>query len=210
MSFRSSQNQRKLIVAFIILIILCETIAYVTTIPRPREQFFQLYVLGADHMTSHYYPNNNMNIYVGEPVAWYLGVANSMGTVQLVSIRVKISNETIKLPDDQQESPGSVVTDFARFLLNNETYEIPFVWSISNATQSSGTTRILTLQINNQAYEVSGWSARNGYNFRLIFELWTWQTDINAFEYGWNTIDMHHAAWVQLWFNMTSAPYISQ
>ncbi|MGA2973228.1 MAG: hypothetical protein ABSE39_11505 [Candidatus Bathyarchaeia archaeon] len=212
MSSRFSKNRRKVIVVFVILIVLCETIAYLATTPRPTEQFFQLYVLGADHTISHYYPNDNMNISPGERVAWYLGVVNNMGTVQFISIRVKISNATVKPPDDQQivESPAPVVTDFARFLEDNETYEIPFVWSISNATQNGGTTRILTLQIDNETYQISDWSARNGYNFRLIFELWTWQTDINAFEYGWNTIDMHHAAWVQLWFNMTSAPYISQ
>ena len=187
MKFRFSQNRRDLIVVFVILIVLCETIAYVTTTPRPTEQFFQLYVLGADHTTEHYYPNDNMAISVGVPVTWYLGVTNNMGTVQFVSIRVKISNETIAAPNDQQtmESPAPSVTDFARFLQDNETYEIPFVWSMSNATQSGGTTRIVTLQIDNETYQISDWSARNGYNFRLIFELWTWQTESNAFEYGW-------------------------
>jgi uncharacterized membrane protein len=210
MSFRSSQNRRKLIVVFITLIVLCETIAYVTTTPRPREQFFQLYVLDANHMISHYFPNDNVNIYLGQPVGWYLGVANSMGTVQLVSIRVKLGNQTINPPDDQQlvESPAPVVTDFARFVRNNETWETPFVWSISNVTQSGGTTRILTLQINDKTYQISSWSARNGYNFQLIFELWTWQTNSNAFEYGWRTAGEHRAAWLHLWFNMTSIPYI--
>lgn len=212
MNFRFSQNQRKLIVVFIILIVLCEITVYVTTTPRPSEQFFQLYVLGADHTTSHYYPNDNTNIFLGEPVAWYLGVTNNMGTVQLVSVRVKVSNETIKPPNDQQtvESPAPVVADFARVLQDNETCEIPFVWTISNATQSDGTTRILTLHIDNDSYQISDWSSRNGYNFRLIFELWTWQTDNNAFEYGWNTAGTHHAAWLQLWFNMTKTGYISQ
>lgn len=206
MSFLSSQNWRGLIVVFVILIILCEATTYVATMPFPREQFFQLYVLGADHTASHYYPYDDMNISPGEQVAWHLGVANSMGTVQLVSIRVKVSNETIKPPDDQQsvESPAPAVADFARFLQDNETYETPFVWSISNATQSGGTTRILTLQIDNATFQISDWSATNGYNFRLIFELWVWQTDSNAFEYGWSTGGEQRAAWLQLWFNVTT------
>lgn len=211
MSYRFSRNLRKLIVVFVILIVLCESIAYVTTTPRPREQFFQLYVLGVNHTTSHYYPNDNTNILLGEPVTWYLGVVNNMGTVQLVSIRAKISNETIKPPNDQQTvaAAAPVITDFARVLDDNETYEISFVWSISNATQSGKTMHILALQIDNETYTISDWSASNGYNFRLIFELWTWQTDSNAFEYGWNTAGDRHAAWLQLWFNMTSIQYIT-
>ena len=210
MSFRSSQNLRKLIVAFIILLVLCETIAYVTTTPRPREQFFQLYVLGADHMASNYYPNNNTNIYLEEKIAWYLGVTNSIGTVQLLSIRVKVGNQTINPPNETTASPSPAppVTDFAKFILDNDTWEIPFVWSILNITQSGAARRILTLQINNETYNISSWSATNGLNFRLIFELWTWQTDSNAFEYGWRTAGEHRAAWLQLWFNLASTRYI--
>ena len=206
MNFKSSRNQRTLIVIFFTLLVVFEMIAYVATTPRPHEQFFQLYVLGANRMASDYYPNNNAEIGVGEPVTWYLGVSNFMGTVQLASIRVKASNQTIAPPDDQQglESPAPVVTDFARYLQDNETWETPFIWRISNASLSNGHTRILMLQINNETYQIPDWSASNGHNFRLIFELWTWQTDSNGFEFGWTTNGEHRIAWLQVWFNMTS------
>ena len=58
MSFISSQDRRTLITVFITLLIICEMVAYVANTPRPREQFFQLYVLGARHMAADYYPNN--------------------------------------------------------------------------------------------------------------------------------------------------------
>ena len=57
-----------------------ETLVYVVTIPRPRDRFFQLYVLGSNGSVGDYYPNNNPNIYIGEQVEWYLGVTNNMGT----------------------------------------------------------------------------------------------------------------------------------
>ncbi len=206
MRFGFSQNTRTVIAVFITLLIVCELIVYVTSTPRPSEQFFQLYLLGSNHMAANYYPNNDSDIRAGEPVEWYLGVTNNMGTLQLVSIRVKISNSTILAPNDQQalESPAAAVTDFARFLQDNETWEFQFVWNISNATSIDGSTRILTLQINNETYQVSNWSASNGYNFRLIFELWTWQTSTNGFEFGWNTNGEHQVAWLQVWFNMTN------
>jgi len=206
MSFMSSQSRRTLIVVLITLLISCETVAYVATTPRPREQFFQLYVLGANHITADYYPNNDTDIRLGEPVTWYLGVNDNMGTVQLVSIRVKIGNQTIKPPDDQQalESPAPVVTEFMRFIQDNETWEAPFVWSIRDAIPVGGSTRILTLKINNETYQLQDCSASKGQNFRLIFELWTWQTDANAFEFGWTANSERRVAWLQVWFNMAS------
>jgi uncharacterized membrane protein len=199
-------DKRALVAIFIILMVVFEVTAYVTTTPRPTEQFFQLYLLGANHLAADYYPGNNPSISLDEPVTWYLGVTDSMGSVQLVSIRVKISNQSISLPDERPglESPGPAVTDFTRFLQNNETWEVPFVWSISNATRSGEFMRVLSLQINNETYQIPDWSARNGQNFRLVFELWTWQTDNDTFEFGWNTNGQPQAAWLQVWFNMTS------
>ncbi len=206
MRFGFSQNTRTAIAVFITLLIVCELIVYAASMPRASEQFFQLYLLGGNHLAANYYPANDTDIRVGEPLKWYLGVGNNMGTVQLVSIRVKVSNSTIKPPNDQQalESPAPAVTDFARFLQDNETWEFAFVWNISNATSIDGSTRVLTVQINNETYQVSDWSASNGYNFRLIFELWTWQTDGYGFEFGWNTNSEHQVAWLQVWFNMTN------
>ena len=206
MSFISSQDRRTLIVIFITLLIVCQMVAYVATTPRPREQFFQLYVLGAKHMAADYYPNNDTDIRLREPVTWYLGVTDNMGSVQLVSILVKIGNQTIKPPDDQQalESPAPVVTQFMRFIQDNETWETPFAWSISDAVSSDNATHILTLQINNETYQIQDCSASNGHNFRIIFELWTWQTDANALEFGWTAGGEHRVAWLQVWFNMTS------
>ena len=207
MSFTYSQNRRTLIAVFITLLVVCEMVAYVTITPRPREQFFQLYLLGSKHMAADYYPNNDTDIRIGEPVTWYLGVTDNMGSVQLVSIRVKIGNQTIKPPDDQQalKSPAPVVTQYTRFVQDNETWETPFVWSISDAeVLSDNATRIHALQINGETYQIQDSSASNGHNFRLIFELWTWQTDANAFQFGWTTSDEHRVAWLQVWFNMTS------
>lgn len=138
-----SSNRRTLLAVFIALLVVCELTAYAINTPRPTEQFFQLYVLGANHMAGNYYPKNETNIQVGEPLMWYLGATNSMGSVQLISIRVKAGNQTINAPGDQQaiDSPAPVVTDFERALLDNETWEVSFNWSVSNATLSYGSVR---------------------------------------------------------------------
>jgi hypothetical protein len=207
MSLISSQNKRTVIVIFITLLIVFEMIAYVSTTPRPREQFFQFYVLGSNRMAADYYPNNDSNIRLGEPVRWHVGVTDLMGNVQLVSIRVELGNETIRAPNDTQglPSPAPLVTEFMRFIQDNETWELLFVWQILNVSSVEGSTRILELQVNNQSFLMQDSSARDGYNFRLILELWTWNVDSGALEFGWWTATEHRVAWLQLWFNATSA-----
>ncbi|MGA2791800.1 MAG: hypothetical protein ABSF00_13665 [Candidatus Bathyarchaeia archaeon] len=206
MKFISTQNKRTLIAVFIALIVVAETAAFVATTPRPQELFFQFYVLGSNRLAADYYPQNNTNVRVASPLSWYVGVTNFMGNVQLVEIRLKLGNETTTPPNDTSNTPSSApeLITFDRFLMNNETWEFPFAWSITNATATGGSTRILTAKINNETYEISNWSATNGYNFRLILELWVWQTNTNAFEYGWSSNGERRTAWLQIWFNMTN------
>ena len=206
MSPMFTQNRRNALFAvFITLLIVFEMIAYVATTPRPQEQFFQFYALGANRMAADYYPNNDSNIRLGESVRWYVGVTDLKGNMQLVAIRVKLGNQTINAPNDTQglPSPSPLVTEFIRFIQNNETWELPFVWRISNASSVEGSTRILELQINGQTFPVQGSWTRNGVHFRLIFELWTWNLDSAALEFGWWTGSEHRVAWLQLWFNAT-------
>jgi hypothetical protein len=206
MKFKSSPNKRTLIAVLIALIVITEAAAYVATTPRPQEQFFQFYVLGSNRLAADYYPQNNTNLHLSSLVSWYVGVTNFMGNVQLVEVRLRLGNETTTPPNDTSNTPSSApeLTVFDRFLMNNETWEFPFAWSITNATKTAGSIRILTIQINNETYKVSNWSATNGYNFRLILELWVWQTNTNTLTYGWNSNGEYRTAWLQLWFNMTT------
>ena len=212
MRFVGPQNRRTLIAIFIILAVLAESLAYVVTTPRPAEQFFQFYVLSSNRTVADYFPKNNSNLLLGSAITWYLGVTNFMGKTQLVEVRVKLGNETTIPPNDTSiaPSPAAASMFFDRFISQNETWNLPFIWSIRNATAIGGYTYILALQINNVTYPVAHWSAANGLNFRLIFELWVWQTDANTFAYGWNGNGERHAAWLQLWFNLTSLDPLPQ
>jgi uncharacterized membrane protein len=195
-------------VVFITLLIIFEAAAYIATTPRPQEQFFQLYVLGAQGLAADYYPNDNPNLRVGDLVHWFLGVSNFMGSVQLVELRVKLGNQTIAAPNDQPISPSEapMLIGFTRFLQDNETWQFPLSWSIARLSSdpTSNTTQLLLLNMNNQTIPLTGISARSGYNFRVIIELWVWDTDVAQFQYGWFAGTERRAAWLQLWFNATS------
>lgn len=207
MNMQSMNSRRAFVLVFIVLIISCELAVYEGSVKRSGgERLFQMYLLGGNHMAADYYPQNDTDIRPGVIIRWYLGTTNYMGSVQIVEIRVKIANQTTKSPDDVQalESPAPALTDIAKVLQNNETWETPWVWSVQNGTISGGSTHILLLKINNETYPISDWMASNGYNFRIIFELWTWQSDSNAFHFGWTSNGEQRVAWLQVWFNMTS------
>ncbi len=115
MSF--GKDRRTLLAVFIVLLIAFEMIAYVSTTPRQQQRFFQLFVLGANHMAADYYPNNDPNIRLGESVLWYIGVTNLMGNAQLAVVRIKLGNWTITPPNDLRgtPSPAPLLAEFTRF-----------------------------------------------------------------------------------------------
>jgi hypothetical protein len=191
-----------------VFLIIFETTAYIATTPKPQKGFFQLYALGADGLATDYYPNNSSFIQPGERVSWYIGVSNQMGKMQFVDIVVRLGNQSYTPPNDTTASPSNMfeVVDFQRFLQNNETWEVPFVWETLNVTTQNGYTSIIEMQIGNSTYAVQKSAScliSRPCNMRFIFELWTWDTDSDNFQYGWENGNQTVSAWLQLWFTPT-------
>ena len=204
-SFRSI---KRLLPLFLTSLIILEAAAYVVTTPSPRQGFFELYALGANGTARDYYPNNSVFIQPGQPVTWYIGLSNQMGSIQYVDIRVKLGNQTLNPPNDTtaSPSPAPVVADFKHFISDNATWEIPFVWQIMNFSTQGNSSRVLQLQIDNVTYSLQNTptcSLHGPCSLRFIFELWTWDVSIGDFQIGWRNGAQQRIAWLQLWFNPT-------
>ena len=205
---RLSEDMKRAAVIFISATIIFSMLAYVAVTPRPKEQFFQIYVLGETRMAERYYPDNNPNIPVGQLVQWYLGTTNFMGSVQYLVIKVKLGNSTIKAPDDINyiPSPAPVLLEFRKVLMDNETWEFPFAWIIGEISEDGDMAYATVLVINvKNGVEVQAGrvSALNGQNFRIIFELWTLDPATEELIFGWRAGGEQKAAWLQVWFNAT-------
>ena len=206
---RLSEDMRRAVAIFISATIIFSIFAYMAVTPRPKEQFFQIYVLGETRMAERYYPDNNTDIPVGREVKWYLGTTNFMGSVQYVVIKVKLGNSTTKVTDDVNYMPSTapVLSEFRRVLMDNETWEFPFTWTIGEIDQDGNTTNatVLCYSIVDSGVEV--WSCKvsalNGYNFRIIFELWTFDPATEDLIFGWRAGEGRRVAWLQMWFNAT-------
>ena len=203
-----SEDTKWAVTLFISATIIFSMLAYVAVTPRPKEQFFQLYVLGENRMAERYYPDNSSNIPVGRSVQWYLGTTNFMGSIQYVVIKVKLGNSTIKAPDDVNYIPSAapVMLEFGRVLMDNETWESPFGWMIGEVRQDGNVTyaTVLVINVKDGVQIGSGRvSAINGHNIRIIFELWTLDPLTGDLMFGWTAGGERRAAWLQVWFNAT-------
>jgi hypothetical protein len=198
-------SKRTLSIIFVTFLLVFEMFAYTATAPRNQDQYFQLYVLGASGSVGGYYPHNSTDLFIGDTARWYVGVTNSMGLVQLVEVRIKLGNSTIAGPDiaGTNSSVAQQVDSSYRFLRENETWEFPLFWKVTNASINGNTTTITQLQMGNQTVGVDI-SAVNASKFRMIIELWTLDASSDSFQYGWMAGPNHHAAWLQVWFNVTT------
>jgi len=204
LKIKVSEERKRFLAIFMVSILIYSTITYVSTTPRPKEQFFQLYALGETRMVEKYYPNDNSTIPSGTPVKWFLGVTNCMGSVEYVIIKAKLGNQTLQQPNETNVTPANIPTliEFSRVLLDNETWETSFAWKIMNVDMR-GEMAFLTLNINNKTITVQDIGAKDGRNFRIIFELWTLDKETENLIFGWKTQRQHRAAWLQIWFNAT-------
>jgi len=204
------RSVRGLLPVFVTLLILFEIMAYTSTVTRTQDQFFQLYVLGSTGFADNYFPKNSSSLRLGETVKWNVGVVNDMGSLQYVSIRVKLGNATINPPNDTlaTASPSPLIAEFDQFILNNGTWQIPLVWQVANYTTSSGgQVTIRSIAMDNMTYSIQGpvtCESITTCNFRMIFELWTWNVETAAFQIGWISANQRQIAWLQLWFALST------
>lgn len=199
---------RQLLPIFFSLLILLEVFAYTTTITPPGQKYFQLYALGSTGSANNYFPNNSPSIRLGQAVIWQLAVVNDMGLVQFVAVLVKLGNQSTVAPNDTLGLPSAApfVAEFKQVMQNNATWNINFEWRVTNFTTTpDGYLRSVDFSIDNITYLVESppSCSLRSCNLRLIFELWTWNTDSADFQIGWWNGSQHRIAWLQLWFNLT-------
>jgi len=207
-AIKLSKDTKRSISVFVIATLIVWTLVYLSFAPSPKERFFQLYALGESRKLEKYYPNDNPNISVGVPLRWFIGVESFMGRAEYVLVRVKLGNETLPCPDSLNCTPALLPTilEFRKVLMDNETWESHFFWSITNMTRQEDMIHI-TLTVNNITVECPSVGAVRGYNFRLIFEIWTLYEETGKFAFGWTSHGERRCAWIQLWFNATDAKH---
>ncbi len=202
----SAQDFQYLLAFVVVATIVTSGAAYAILNPPPSEQFYAMYILGSNGLAEHYYPNDNPDLVTGQPVNWTIGVYNHMGSLQYVVVQVKLLNSTLPSPDELTGTPSSVAPlfEFTRILIDNETWSIPFVWSVLGVSQTSEQLLITGLSINHVTLSGDLVKAVSGKNYRFVFELWFYDKPTNDLVFSWQAQNAQHSVWTQIWFNVTS------
>jgi len=202
----SRRDTKYLIVFFIVVTVSVSCLTYVSLNPSYTDQFFSMWIVGRNGFTSNYFPNNNPNLIPGEQVNWTIGVYNHMSALEYVVVRVKLLNSTQIPPNEQTGSPSPVseVVEFARILVNNQTWTMSFPWIIADTTTANGAVLITRLSINGTTISGNLARAYGGVGFRFVFELWFYDQTSNDLAFSWTTPTSTYSVWTQLWFNVTT------
>ncbi len=181
---------------------------YVITLfwPKYEERFFELGLLGRNKMAEDYYPGNASSVGVGENVTWLIHIHNYMWSDQDVSIRVKLLNSTMQVPDDRghEPSPYPALFELPLSLSIDETLLIPFSWSILEADLQNESALIRRLMVNNQTFDVHV-GAFSDLRFRLVFELWIYDQSSGEYLFSWDSGKEFYSVSLYMWFNVTSS-----
>jgi hypothetical protein len=174
--------------------------------PRYEESFFEVGLLGKDKKAENFYPTNSSSIEVGSNTTWYIYIHNHMKSSQSISIRVKLLNLTMLTPDDRKHEP-SPYPFFAEIPLSldtEETLNIPFQWSVLEASYLNGSVVIRRLMVNNQSVEVNvSTSSLSEARFRIVFELWIYDENSGQYRFWWESNNELYSASIYIWFNLS-------
>jgi hypothetical protein len=177
---------------------------FLVTSPRPSQPFMGLGVYSPNGLEG-YVIGANQTVGVNQTLDWTVAVTNNMGTPQFTQVIVLLGNVTTATPN--ATSPASLVPEIGemeQFVNDGATSNLNFTWAIQSTNQTGGLV-FLKLVINGQQpsdqFQIG---AVSGQNFRLIFELWSFDSATQSFEYGYAGIGGTVGTWLQVWFNAST------
>jgi hypothetical protein len=186
--------------------------------PSNKEQYTSLAVMGKSVTEGQYFTNNFSNITIGQEMNWNLEISNHMATTQYMLVKVKFLDSKMSPPNNTIGTPseGTSVYEIEKILTKNETEVIPFKWSILNSSNLiNNELRITKISFNGQPsdqslnfnIQPSDLTLINGVKFvklRIVFELWLYDTNVNAFKFNVDTAASPRIVWNQIWFNLSA------
>jgi len=190
------------LVVFLSLTTIFTSATFYIISPKPVQSYMGFGVYSQQGLQG--YVPGNMTITPPQTLNWNLTVANRTGREQFIMVIVRIGNSTTFSPN--VTSPATPLPELGRldrFVGDGETSNINFTWTVESTNQT-GDLVFLNLQINGQSLSSAPIGSVLGSNFRLIFELWTFDLSSGSFEYGYPGEFAQIGTWLQVWFS-TSA-----
>lgn len=207
MKTKSQLKTRHIAGIFTVSLVIFASTAWFLLNPQPSQQYMSIATLGSNMQANSYYANNDANLFTGNVTNWYIQVYNHMGTPEWVSVVFRITNSSYGPPNDTSDapSPAPMITGYQQLIDTNQTWVMPFTWSISTLSTNGDLSAVNTIVVDNVTYSGLNIESPHGFNFGIIFELWAYNDSASAFNFGWNSGGRTNVAWNELSFNVSSS-----
>jgi uncharacterized membrane protein len=156
-------------------------------VPAPGDEAFsEIYLLGPEQMAQGY-PSN---LAVGQNYSVYVNVGNHLGTSAYYVLYIKLGNSTDQLPNSTLGTPSPLqpLYEYRLSIKENTVWQQVFSFEVTDATISSTTSQINTLQVNDVALNVDKsavWDSNSTKStYKLFFELWLFNDSTGSVEFN--------------------------
>ncbi len=189
------------LVLFISLSLIFGSATYYFLAPRAFQPFMGFAVYSETGSLSGYVSGpSTVSVPTNQTVHWHLQITNMMGTVQFARVIARLGNLSTTTPTVNQPGDAPMVGVLEKFVAAGETENMNFNWTILSTSRISGQDSV-RLRVNGDTPISPSVSGRTGQDFRLVFELWTYDLSSGSFQYGWKGPSSRVGTWLQVWFN---------
>ncbi len=159
----------------------------------PQSEFFtEMWLLGPDKKAENYPYNITQN--VNNQV--YLGLSNHLKHCGYYLVEVKAHNQTTPGPDTFAGTASNLPTLYSMnlFVADDQTLQVPVNFSF-DYSKSGDNISFKSLTLNGDKISLNGystsWNSTNtDFYFKLVFELWLYNSTLGTFQYNQRFIDL--------------------
>lgn len=189
------------LVLFVSLTAIFSSLTFYAMSAKPSQSFIGLGLYSQKGLQG-YIPNSNLTVALGQTLNWTFAIANRMNKAEFVMIITRIGgNSTLGANATTPATTLPQIGATEQFINDGETSRINFNWTVESSYQIAGLT-YLDVSIDGQPTVSSApVGTASGRNFRLIFELWTFDPVSGSFNYGYPGQTSQIGVWLQVWFN---------
>ncbi|MFY3740883.1 MAG: hypothetical protein HMLIMOIP_001328 [Candidatus Nitrosomirales archaeon] len=198
-------RSRKFLIAFASLVALLSPLALISnSAGDQKEGYLTMITLGSSMKADDYFPSANNTVNLSEPIKWYIKVYNGMDKSEYLSLRLKLLNSTQTIPDDVSNTPSPVpeLIEYRQLISKQSEVIVPLEWKITDIDKGESVVTIRELMINGERIDNLDINSINGQNFRIVLELWKYESDSGDFSFVWSSNNKEASVWNQIWFNI--------
>src|SRR5713101_6576752 len=189
------------LILFVSLAAIFSSITFYAISAKPSQSFIGLGLYSQRGLQG-YIPNSNLTVATGQTLNWTFAVTNRMNQAEFVMIITRIGNSSTLTSNATMPSttlPQLGATE--QFINDGETSRINFNWTIESSYQTAGLTYLNVSIDGQQSVNSAPVGTASGRNFRLIFELWTFDPVSGSFQYGYPGQTSQVGVWLQVGFS---------